>query len=98
MNAEKIKETLARIANDGCGVIITDAGNGSAGPGYIHPDTIRHMLASGDFDDAIAVEFDEALARESFAGQAVFFESTAWTQIEFGRRDGYVRIAWIWED
>ena len=98
MTSEQIKNILTGIANDQCGIILNDAGSGSAGPGYAGPDMIIEMLENGDFEDATVVDFDEELARDSFAGQCEFDEDTDWTQIEFNFRDnGYRQIAWIWE-
>jgi hypothetical protein len=98
MKTSEIKNILLVIANDQCGIILTDRGSGSAGPGYAGPDLILSMMDNGDFDDATTVAFDEELARESFAGQCKFDDAeTEWIQIEFNCRDNYRQIAWIWE-
>jgi hypothetical protein len=98
MRNEQVKKTIEAIINDGSGMIYTDDGSGSGGPGYADGDTLREMMDRGDFDDAVVVEMDEALARDSFAGQCEYDEDTEWTQIEYGYGDNnYRRIGWIWD-
>lgn len=97
METEKIKEIIENIVNDGSGIICTDRGSGSGGPGYADSEELRRMLDAGAFEDARVVDFDESLARDSFAGQCEYDEDTEWIQIEFNDGDLWCQIAWIWE-
>lgn len=99
MKTYKIKQLIKEICRDGAGIVTTDNGNGSGGPGFVEPDTLSELLSAGEFDDAEQVAFDESLARESFGLVGVDYDAdTAWIQIEFSRNnDGYHHIAWIWD-
>ena len=97
MKTEQIKMMIASIIHEGSGVVYTDEGSGSGGPGFADAETLQDMLDIGAFDDAIAVDMDESLAIDSFANQCEFDKDTDWTQIEYSYDDnGYNQIAWIW--
>jgi len=93
-----IPARIREIADDGCGVVLNDEGNGSGGPNYADPDTLREMLEAGSFADAVQVPCDEELRRATFGALEMGDdEQTHWVQIEFGRLDdGYYHIAWLW--
>ena len=97
MKASDIKAAIEGIIGDGAGIVYTDDGSGSGGPGYASPDCLRGMIDTGSFDDAVVVALDLDLARDSFASQCAFDAGTDWTQIEYDYGDnGYRQIAWIW--
>jgi hypothetical protein len=101
MNTAEIKNILKDIIEDDCGLVYTDAGNGSGGPGYADNATLLEMLESGNFEDAALVPTNKKLLRETYAlVGAPLYTKTRWFQIEFAWGDGpnpYHKIAWIWQ-
>jgi len=97
MTTAQIIQAIENIISDGAGMVYTDDGSGCGGPGYLDADSLRGGIDTGTFDDAVVVDMDAELARDSFAGQCEFDEDTEWTQIEYGYGDnGYRQISWIW--
>ncbi|MFX0200516.1 MAG: hypothetical protein ACFFCW_30730 [Candidatus Hodarchaeota archaeon] len=96
-----IKKIIKRIIDDQVGMIYTDAGNGSGGPGFAEPDTLQEMLDLGNFDDAEIVDFDRELFEDA-AGGIASVDDTEWVQIEFNWSDEtqnpYHQIGWIWKE
>jgi len=96
MKTEQIKMMIASIIHEGSGVVYTDEGSGSGGPGFADAETLQDMLDIGAFDDATQVPMDFNLARSSFAHQCEFDRTTVWIQIAYSVRSlGYNQIAWI---
>lgn len=97
MTTKEIKKIIEAIINDSSGVVCDDDGNGCGGPGYLNPDTLILMLDTGDFDDAVEVDFDIVAAKKAFLSQCKFDKDTKWIQIEFNHsNNGYYQFAWVW--
>jgi len=76
MNTEQIKARLNEIADDNLGIVYTDYGSGSAGPGFVDSNILREMCAAGDFNDVVRVPMDEDLAIGAFSDTGIKFAGT----------------------
>lgn len=96
MTPQEIRRRLQDLAAKGHGVVFTDAGSGSAGPGYADSATLRQMLEAGDFEEAEVEPLSAPLQAVSFAAAGAHLDSqAAWAQIRYAWRPHYSQVCWL---